>query len=113
MRVPTERIRELRRHQTDAERSAWRLLRNRRIGLKIHRQYAIGPYVVDFYCFEARVAIELDGGAHSQPSRISKDKVKDAYLRSLGIRVLRLPNGMVLEAPEDFVSKVREAALPF
>jgi very-short-patch-repair endonuclease len=110
LRVPTQRIRELRRGQTEAERAAWHLLRGRQLGLKFRRQYPIGGYLVDFYCFEPRLAIELDGAAHSQPSRMRKDRAKDDYLKSLGIRVLRLPNGLVRQDPEGFVRKVREAA---
>jgi very-short-patch-repair endonuclease len=110
VRVPTQRIRELRRSQTEAEKAAWYLLRNRNLGLKFRRQYPIDNYVVDFYCFERRLAVELDGGIHSQPSQIRKDRAKDAYLKSLGIRVVRLPNGLVLEDPEGFVRKVCEAA---
>jgi very-short-patch-repair endonuclease len=111
MRVWTKRVRELRRGQTDAERTAWYLLRHRGTGLKFRRQYPIGDYVVDFYCFDLRLAIELDGSAHSQPSQIRKDRAKDAYLRSIGIKVLRLPNGLVLEDPEAFVRKIRDCVL--
>ncbi len=110
MRVPTKRVRELRHEQTEAEKAAWYLLRGRSLGLKFHRQYPIDNYVVDFYCFEPRLAIELDGSVHSQPGQIKMDAAKDAYLRSLGIRVLRLPNGLVLEDPEEFVRKVRGTA---
>jgi very-short-patch-repair endonuclease len=110
MRVPTQRVRELHRDQTDAERAAWHLLRGRRLALKFRRQYPIDNYVADFFCSEHRLAIELDGNVHSQPSQARKDSSKDAYLRSLGIRVLRMPNGLVLEDPEGFIQKVREAA---
>ena len=61
---------------------------------------------MDFYCFDIKLAIELDGGAHSQPSHIRRDAVKDEYLRNLGIRVLRVPNGLVLEDPEEFQAKI-------
>ena len=54
--------------------------------------------------------MELDGGVHSQPSQMRKDAAKDAFLRRLGIRVLRLPNGLVAEDPDGFLRKVREAA---
>ena len=109
MRVPTQRVRELRRSQTDAEEAAWHLLRGRKLGAKFRRQYRIENWVVDFYCFEHRLAIELDGGVHSQPSQMRKDAAKEDYLRSLGIGLLRIPNGLVLEDPEEFVCKVREA----
>jgi very-short-patch-repair endonuclease len=110
VKVPTPRLRELRRQQTAAEKLAWYLLRNRHAGLKFRRQFAIGNYVVDFYCFEARLVVELDGGAHAQPSQVKRDRAKDAYLKSAGIRVLRLPNGLVTENPEEFVRKIRECA---
>jgi uroporphyrinogen-III synthase len=102
--------RELRQASTQPEQRAWHLLRNRRLlGVKFRRQRALGKYVVDFYCFQLRLAIELDGSVHSQPSQKRKDDAKDAYLRRLGVHVLRLPNGLILEAPEDFLKKVREA----
>lgn len=66
---------------------------------------------MDFYCFQARLAVELDGSVHAQPSQMRRDAAKDAYLRRLGIRVLRLPNGMVMEDPEAFLRKVRESAV--
>lgn len=109
MRIPVRPVRELRRSQTEAEKVAWYLLRDRRLGAKFRRQCRIDSWVVDFYCFEHRVAIELDGGVHSQPSQIRKDARKEDYLRTLGIRLLRITNGLVLEDPEEFVAKVREA----
>ena len=110
MRVPTKRVRELRHNQTPAEKAAWYRLRGRSLGVKFRRQVPIEGHVVDFYCFERRLAIELDGSMHSQPSQIRRDRAKDEHLRSLGIRVLRLPNGLVLEDPEGFVGKIREAS---
>jgi type I restriction enzyme R subunit len=112
VRIPTQRVRELRRSQTEAERAAWYLLRNRSLGLKFRRQYPIDNYLVDFYCCEPRLAIELDGSVHAQPSRVKKDSTKDAYLRSLGIRVLRLSNALVLQDPEGFLRQVRKAVGP-
>ncbi len=110
MRISTQRVRELRHRQTEAEKAAWHLLRDRRLGLKFRRQYPIENYVVDFYCCERHLAIELDGGVHSQPNQIRKDAAKDAFLGKIGIHVLRLPNGLVLEDPEGFVRIVREGA---
>ena len=109
VRIPTQRVRELRRDQTGAEKSAWYLLRGRRLGAKFHRQCRIEKWVVDFYCFEHRLAIELDGGVHSQPSQMRKDAAKEDYLRARGISLLRIPDGLVVEDPEEFVRKVRQA----
>src|ERR1700733_6637855 len=109
MRNPTTRDREIRAEQTKAETAAWSLLRNRRLGLKFHRQYPGDKYVVDFFCFEQLLAIELDGGVHSQPSQIMKDAAKDVYLRGIGIVVLRLANGLVLKDPGRFIQQILEA----
>lgn len=106
-----EKARKLRRAVTTAEQRAWWLLRNRNLlGLKFRRQHPIGKFVVDFYCQQSRLAVELDGSIHAQPSQARKDSAKDAYLKRAGNRVLRLPNGMVLEDPEMFCKKVFEAA---
>ncbi len=108
MRIPTRRVRELRHNQTEAEKAAWHLLRGRRLGAKFRRQCRIENWVLDFYCFEHNLAVELDGGVHSQPSQMRRDAAKEDYLRTIGIRLLRMPNGLVLEDPEGFVRKVRE-----
>ena len=108
MRIPTRRVRELRHKQTEAEKAAWHLVRGRRLGAKFRRQCRIEKWVVDFYCFEYRLAIELDGGVHSQPSQMRRDAAKEDYLGTIGVRLLRIPNGLVLEDPEGFVRQVRE-----
>ncbi len=101
------KARDMRRNETRAEQQAWGLLRNRRFrGLKFRRQHAIGRYTVDFYCFEHRFAVELDGSVHSQPSQTRKDKVKDDFLESVGVRVLRVSNGWVLQNPDGFLAKI-------
>jgi len=80
-------------------------------GLKFRRQYPIGRYSVDFFCFERNFALELDGSVHSQPTQARLDKAKDAYLASRGIRVLRVANGWVIEDPEGFIEKIK-ASVP-
>jgi uroporphyrinogen-III synthase len=109
VRIPTARVRELRRSQTEAEKAAWYLLRGRKLGAKFRPQCRIENWVVDFYCFEYRLAIELDGGIHSRPSQIRKDATKEDYLRTLGVGLLRIPNGLVLGDPEEFVREVQQA----
>jgi very-short-patch-repair endonuclease len=109
MRIPTSRIRELRANSTQAEQAAWTLLRDRQLGAKFRRQFRIENGVLDFYCFEHRLAIELDGGVHSQIDQMRKDAAKEDYLRTIGIRLLRIPNAMVLEHADEFVRVVLEA----
>jgi type I restriction enzyme R subunit len=107
MTTSTKRLRELRQESTTAETAAWWLLRNRQVrGLKFRRQCPLGGFVVDFYCSEARLVIEVDGSVHAQPSQMRKDREEDRWLRVMGMKVLRVPNGLVLENPEAFRRKV-------
>src|SRR5271157_1908443 len=108
LRTPTARLRELRVSPTEAEKAAWNLLRDRRLGAKFRRQFRIESGVLDFYCFEHRLAIELDGGVHAQIGQMRKDAAQEDYLRTLGIRMLCIPKAMVLEHPDEFVHEVLE-----
>ena len=90
-----ERARDLRKNPTEAERFLWRHLRRRQLGgFRFRRQHAIGPYILDFYCFEERVAIEVDGGQHT--SQGAYDSERTSFLESEGVRVLRFWNNQVL-----------------
>jgi very-short-patch-repair endonuclease len=103
--------RELRRNQTESEEIAWRLLRTLRFkGFKFRRQYAVGRYIVDFCCPQRRLIVELDGSVHAQPSQAKRDARRDTELKRMGYTVTRLPNGMIMEAPELFVGKVLDVA---
>jgi len=94
--------RNLRGSQTDAENLFWYLLRDRRfLGLKFRRQHPVPPYVLDFYCEELRLAIELDGGQHNDPEGIERDRERDIFLARHNIRVLRYWNDDVLTRLED------------
>ena len=75
------RAREMRHVDTWAEKSAWKLLRDRRMfGLKFRRQVPIDNYIVDFYCHEIRLIIELDGLVHDDPVQIRKDTIRTTRL---------------------------------
>jgi len=91
--------REMRTTMPDAEQLLWTLLRNRRVaGAKFRRQHPLGRYIIDFYCHEKLLAIELDGGQHSEQQEY--DQKRDAYLNQLGIRVLRFWNNQMLAETE-------------
>lgn len=107
--TPDQR-RELRRAQTDAERALWRLLRSRALeGHKFRRQHGAGPYVLDFYCAEAQLAVEADGSQHYTSDGLAADAVRTAYLEALGIRVLRFTNLDVLTNAEGVVETILRA----
>jgi very-short-patch-repair endonuclease len=92
----TKSARRLRRKMTLPEVILWHWLRQRPGGLKFRRQHPTGPYVLDFFCSDARLAIEVDGEAHSRGDRPARDAARDEWLRSAGIEILRIPARDVL-----------------
>ena len=97
--------RDLRRKQTDAERTLWLRLRDRRLaGLKFRRQVPLGRYVVDFCCESARIIVELDGGQHASASQ--KDAARTNELEAMGYLVLRFWNNDVLMNTDGVVESI-------
>ena len=84
----------------------WRLLRSNLARVKIRRQHPLGPYVLDFYCAERKVAFEIDGIAHDMGDRPQRDAQREAWLKSQGIAVIRIPAGEVLRSPEDVADAI-------
>jgi len=85
--------RELRRASTSAERTLWSMLRGKQLlGLKSRRQHPLPPYIVDFYCHEKRLVVELDGGQHNEVARTAYDLERTAWLQAQGLRVIRFWN---------------------
>ena len=104
MTVPLEFAKSLRSNATEAERVLWRQLRARRFAdRKFRRQQPIGPYIVDFVCFETRLIVEVDGG-HHMDSR--DDARRDAWLREQGFDVLRIWNHDVIYRTNEVVDEV-------
>ena len=92
------RARSLRKRATDCERILWRHLRNRNFaGYKFRRQHSIDPYTLDFYCPTAKLAIELDGGAHNYRGGRIRDQRREKFLANKGIAVVRFWNHQVRE----------------
>ena len=91
-----QRARKLRKEMTLPEVLLWRLLRQRPHGLKFRRQHETGYYVLDFYCSDARLAIEVDGMAHDNADRAERDGERDGWLARHGIETLRIPASEVL-----------------
>jgi len=103
--------RELRTQQTDAEQLVWNLVRAKRfLGLKFRRQHPVGRYILDFYCDEKKLAIELDGGQHAEQA--GYDNARSEFLASQGIKVLRFWNNEVLGQTESVLEAIYQAVLP-
>ena len=92
------RPRYLRKNATDCERILWRHLRNRNFApYKFRRQHPIDPYVLDFYCPNLKLAIELDGSGHDSCLRETHDQMRAEFLARQGIAVVRFWNHQVRE----------------
>jgi very-short-patch-repair endonuclease len=89
-----DRARRLRRDQTEAEARLWDALRAGRLdGWTWRRQATVGPFIVDFLCLEAAIAVELDGAIHAD--QVEYDARREAYLKRRGLQVLRFGNAQV------------------
>src|SRR3954465_7218445 len=101
---------ELRNHPTAAEAVLWLSLRDRQVkGKKFRRQHSIEHFIVDFYCADLRLAIEVDGGIHKSKEVSLNDKEKEGILNFHNIRLLRFTNEEVLEDVEKVLLKIKES----
>ncbi len=90
------RSRDLRKNMTDAERKLWTTLSHNQLGVRFRRQFPLGPYIIDFVCFNPRLIIECDGGHHHTEQK-NYDEQRDLFLRNEGFQVLRFWNSEILE----------------
>ena len=87
----------LRKQPTPAEAALWQALRGRRCaGMKFRRQHAVGPFILDFYCAEAHLVVEVDGTIHDSPDVKEHDALRSEHLERYGYRVLRVRNEDVI-----------------
>ncbi|MDY6912201.1 MAG: endonuclease domain-containing protein [Chloroflexota bacterium] len=102
-----EYSRRLRGDMPDAEKLVWSKVRRKQLkGLQFYRQRIIGNYIVDFHCPKAKLIIEIDGSQHYTAEGIQNDNVRDDYMSSNQLRVLRFSNREVLENIEGVVEKI-------
>jgi len=104
-----QRRQELRRNQTEAERTFWAQVRNSQFfGKRFFRQYSIGPYILDFYCPAMMLAVEIDGGQHLDSDNRAYDEARSEYLQAQGIDVIRFWNHEVLQNMEGVLIRIGE-----
>lgn len=102
-----EYARMLRQTQTIPEDLMWQALRNRKLGVKFRRQHPISDYIVDFFCAEHNLIIEIDGPIHNVLDIKEKDKNREAILKSLGYMILRFTNEEVEGDIFNVLNKIR------
>jgi very-short-patch-repair endonuclease len=99
---------ELRNNQPKAEQVLWHRLKAKRfLDIKFRRQHGIGPFIVDFYCTEFKLAIEIDGDSHFNEEAIKKDNSRTAYLEKEGIEVIRFTNTDVYKNIEWVIEEIK------
>jgi very-short-patch-repair endonuclease len=104
-RASTKDARRLRSNATPAEALLWKHLRNRyAASFKFRRQHDLGRYVAEFYCAEAGVVIEIDGGIHKE--RKPFDAARTLWLEAQGLKVMRLSNAAVMRNPSGAVAAI-------
>lgn len=96
----------LRKNVTNAEKYLWQFIRRKQLGYKFLRQVSIGYYVVDFYCKELAVAIEIDGQIHNQKQVKERDKFRQEIIESDGVLFLRFSNEEVFDNTEEVLLKI-------
>ncbi len=102
-----EKARELRNRMTGSEYSLWLCLKNKQLGVKFRRQHPIAIYIVDFYCHELRLVIEIDGGIHELEDVRKADKEREENLKKLGLTVIRFTNNEVKTQTEKVLQIIR------
>ena len=109
--MTTDRARLLRKQMTPPERRLWNVLKDRPEGLKFRRQHPLGPYVLDFFCHEAALAIEIDGLAHDLGGNPERDVRRDTWMAGQGVRTLRFRAIDVRDHLEGVLASIVEECL--
>jgi cyclase len=101
-----ERAAKLRRQQTFAEEILWNYLRTKPLGFKFRRQHPFSVYILDFYCHELKLAIEVDGSIHNIEEVKENDEIRQKQLEQNCINFLRLSNDEIRLKPEEVIQQI-------
>ncbi len=100
---------DLRRRETEAEKKLWPFLRNRKLlNRKFRRQHAFADYILDFYCHECKLVVELDGAIHDTVTNRQYDEARTLVLNEYNITVIRFTNKEVMNNVEKVLEKISE-----
>ena len=102
-----DKARQLRKNLTDSEKALWSRLRNKQLlGIQFYRQKPIGEHIVDFFAPRVKWVVEVDGSQHTLGDHVQKDRFRDGYLASLGLKVLRFNSREVLKESDAVVEAI-------
>ena len=98
---------DLRKSMTPAEKVLWERLRNKQVsGLRFRRQHPIKDFVVDFFCYDALLVIEVDGTVHDETSQKERDEQRTIILQKLGLKEIRFTNYEVIQYTDQVIKKI-------
>jgi len=101
------RARKMRQNRTRAEETLWQRLRRRQVnGFHFRSQHPIGRYIVDFYCAQSRLVVEVDGSVHDEPGQQEYDSQREAFLEEMGLRLLRFKNEDVMRKTDAVIEAI-------
>jgi very-short-patch-repair endonuclease len=107
LHVLSGRRKELRQNQTPAEEKLWWYLKDKRLGKKFRRQHSVDGYILDFYCKEKRLIVELDGEIHNSKDAQEYDRARDKFFIDLEYKVLRFKNSEVESNIEAVIKTIK------
>ncbi len=103
-----QRRQTLRNNMTEPEKRWWGILRNHQLGVKFRRQHGIGHYIVDFYCPELKLIIEVDGESHFSEDAQAYDKIRDKFMLELGLTTIRFSNHEIMTNIDGICQLIQE-----
>ena len=102
-----QRAEELRENMTETEKKLWEVLKSKKLsGYKFRRQHPIQKYILDFYCHEARLGIEIDGEVHNSKGQKFYDNDRSKILEEFGIKIIRFQNRDIIENIEEVKDRI-------
>ena len=105
--------RELRQEETEAEKALWEALRGKRLnGLKFRRQHPYEHFILDFFCVEHQLVVELDGSVHDLPDQAEYDEERAKFLTEHGLKIVRFKNDEVEKNLRDVLRKIIDVTKP-
>ncbi|SDG96591.1 Very-short-patch-repair endonuclease [Dyadobacter soli] len=107
-----QRAQDLRKRETEAEKVLWEKLSNKQLGVKFRRQHPLYRFVVDFYCHELRLVVEVDGSVHDSSEQTEYDEFRTMLINQLDIKVIRFRNDEVFNELDKVLEIIRQHILP-
>jgi len=101
---------ELRRSMTEAEKALWHTLRRKQLeGYRFRRQHPVKDFILDFFCYEAMLGIEVDGSVHEELTHAERDLERTRMLNELGINIIRFTNQQITTDMNNVIAAISEA----